>query len=87
MFGMKNLPLFRLLALAQIGLLARRHFAALSATERRRLMELGRRPHRLSSKERAELKRIAAKLEPRAFAEGAVRTVSPFGRRGRKRWR
>jgi hypothetical protein len=81
----RKTPMFRLLALAQVGLLARRHLAALSGKERRRLIELGRRPHRLSAKERAELKDIAAKLEPRAFAEGAVRTVSPFGRRGRRR--
>jgi hypothetical protein len=81
----RKLPMFRLLALAQVGLLARRHLAALNGQERRRLMELGRRPHRLSAKERAELKRLAAKLEPRAFAEGAVRTVSPFDRRGRRR--
>lgn len=79
----KKLTMFRLLALAQVGLLARRHFAALSPKERRRLIELARRPHNLSAKERAELKRLAAKLEPRAFAEGAVRTVSPFG--GRRR--
>jgi hypothetical protein len=83
--AMKKLPMFRLLALAQVGLLAQRHLAALSGRERRRLMELGRRPHRLSAKERAELKRLAAKLEPRAFAEGAVRTVSPFGGRRRRR--
>jgi hypothetical protein len=82
---MRKLPMFRLVALAQVGLLARRHLAALNAKERRRLLELGRRPHRLSAKERAELKRIAAKLEPRAFAEGAVRTVSPFGGRRRRR--
>lgn len=84
---MTKLPMFRLIAFAQVGMLARRHFAALNSTERRRLLELGRRPHRLSKKERAELKRIAAKLEPRAFAEGAVRTVSPIGGRrfGRRR--
>jgi hypothetical protein len=81
----RKLPLFRLLALAQVGLLARRHFAALSPAERRRLLELGRRPHRLSDAERKELKRIAAKLEPRAFAEGAARTVSPIGGRRRRR--
>jgi len=83
----KNLPLLRLWAIVQVALLARRHFTALSAPERRRLMELGRRPHRLSPKERAELKRIAAKLEPGAFAKGAARTVSPFGGRGRRRRR
>ena len=83
---LKNLPLFRLWAIAQVVMLAKRHVAALSPPERRRLMELGRRPHKLSPKERAELKRIAAKLEPGAFAKGAVRHVSPFGG-GRKRRR
>ncbi|MGN6189553.1 MAG: hypothetical protein ACTHOE_11680 [Conexibacter sp.] len=81
----KKLPLFRLIALAQVGLLARQHFGALSPAERRRLLELGRRPHRLSTAERRELQRIAAKLEPRAFAENAFRTVSPIGGGRRKR--
>lgn len=81
----KKLPLLRLMAIAQVGLLARRHFGALSPAERRRLVELGRRPHRLTDKERKELQRIAAKLEPRAFAENAFRTVSPIGGGRRKR--
>jgi hypothetical protein len=81
----KKLPLFRLIALAQLGMLARQHLAALSPAERRRLMELGRRPHRLSNKERDELKRLAAKLEPHAFAQNAFRTVSPIGGGRRKR--
>ncbi|HEU4702927.1 MAG TPA: hypothetical protein VFS37_10635 [Conexibacter sp.] len=82
----KKLPLLRLVALAQVGMLARRHLAALSPLERRRVLELGRRPHRLSRAEREELKRIAAKLEPRTFAENAFRTVSPIGgKRQRKR--
>jgi len=80
-----KLPLFRLIALAQVGLLARQHFGALSPVERRRLLELGRRPHRLSKAERDELQRIAVKLEPRAFAENAVRTISPIGGGRRKR--
>lgn len=81
----KTLPFVRLLMLAQVGLLARKHLGALTPAERRRLLELGRRPHRLSDKERKELKRIAAKLEPRAFAENAFRTVSPVGGGRRKR--
>jgi hypothetical protein len=81
----KRLPILRLWALVQVGALAYRHFAALSGPERRRLMELSRRPHRLSASERAELKRLGAKLEPRAFAAGAARTVSPFGGRRRRR--
>jgi len=82
----RKLPLFRLIALAQVGQLAFRHVGALSPAERRRLLELGRRPHRLSKKERDELRRIAAKLEPRTFAENAFRTVSPIGG-GRRRKR
>jgi hypothetical protein len=86
MLRMANrLPMFRLMALAQVGLLAHRHLGALSRAERRRLLELARRPHRLSTSERQELKRIAAKLEPRAFAQDAVRTVSPVGRGWRRR--
>lgn len=82
---MRKLPMFRLMMLAQLGLLAREHLGVLSPAERRRLLELGRRPHRLSHAERRELKRIAAKLEPRAFAENAMRTVSPVGGGRRKR--
>jgi len=82
---MKHLPLFRLIVLAQLGLLARQHLGALTPTERRRLLELGRRPHRLSAAERRELGRISAKLEPRTFAENAFRTVSPIGGGRRKR--
>jgi hypothetical protein len=82
----KKFPLFRLVALAQVGLLARRHLGALSPAERRRLLELSRRPHRLSPAERKELQRIAAKLEPRTFAENAFRTASPIGG-GRRRKR
>ena len=81
----RKLPLFRMIALAQLGQLAFRHVGALSPAERRRLVELGRRPHRLSKAERTELQRIAAKLEPRAFAENAFRTVSPIGGGRRKR--
>jgi hypothetical protein len=81
----RKLPLLRLIALAQVGLLARRHLGALSPAERGRLIELGSRPHRLSKAEREELQRIAAKLEPRAFAESAFRTVSPLGGGRRRR--
>jgi hypothetical protein len=48
------------------------------------MAELVRRGHRLSKPERDELRRLAMKLEPGAFAKGAARHVSPFGRR-RKR--
>ena len=81
----RNVPIVRLWGLAQVGMLARRHLNALTGPERRRLIELGRRPHRLTPEERTELKNLAAKLEPRVFAQDAARQVAPFG--GRRRWR
>ncbi len=75
----KTFPLIRLLALGQLALLAHRHIRVLTSQERRRLIELARKPHKLSPKERRELSALAAKLEPGAFAKSAVRTVSPFG--------
>jgi hypothetical protein len=81
----KSLPLLRLVALAQLALLAQRHIRSLTPKERRRLLELARRPHKLSARERKELKALATKLEPGAFARSAARTVSPIGRR--RLWR
>lgn len=81
----KKLPYFRFLILGQLALLAHRHVTALTPKERRRLIELARKPHKLSPKERSELRALAAKLEPGAFAKSAARTVSPLGGRGAKR--
>jgi len=81
----KKLSLLRLIALWQLALLARRHITALTPKERRRLIELARRPHRLSARERKELRSLAVKLEPGAFAKNAARTVSPVGGRRAKR--
>ena len=81
----KSFPLLRYAALGQVALLAYRHVKALTPKERQRLVELARRPHNLSARERKELKALAAKLEPGMFAKSAVRTVSPFGGRRGKR--
>lgn len=82
----KTIPLLRFAVIGQLGLLAYRHVKVLTPTEQRRLVELARRPHKLSAPERAELKSLSAKLEPGAFARSAVGTVSPFGgRRGKRR--
>jgi len=79
MFGAaRRLPLFKILAIAQVALLARRHIQALSPFERRRMGELVRRGHRLTREERAELRMLAMKLEPGAFAGIAVDKLSPF---------
>lgn len=82
----RRLPIFRLLALAEVALLARRHLAYLDPHERRRLAELVRRGRRLTPEERAELRALAGKLEPRAFATDAAAKLSPVGfpRAGRR---
>jgi hypothetical protein len=73
----RRLPWLQLLTFIQVAMLARRHLQALTPTERRRLTELMRRPHRLSRPEREELRRLAAKLELRDFATGAAAKLSP----------
>ena len=65
----------RVLAIAQIALLARHHLTMLEADERVRLAKLvgkskGRPGKNLTSNERGELLRLAQKLEPGAFAHG-----------------
>jgi branched-subunit amino acid aminotransferase/4-amino-4-deoxychorismate lyase len=82
---LKNVALLRIVVLGQLALLARRHIGALTPQERRRLLKLARRPHNLSARERKELRSLAAKLEPGAFARNAARTVSPIGGRRGKR--
>ncbi len=53
-----RVPFFKLLAVAQTALLARRHYQRLNARERRRLRELVRRGHRMNRRERNELVRL-----------------------------
>ncbi len=74
----RRLPLFKVIAVVQLALLARRHLGAVTPSERRRLAELARRGHRLTPAERAELRELASKLEPRAFAVSAADHLSPF---------
>lgn len=93
--GLRRLPVFRLLAIAEIAILARRHFEKLEPAERRRLVELVRtgkgRRRNLDAAEREELAKLVAKVEPRMFAGLAADKLSPVplpqrivrGRRGR----
>jgi hypothetical protein len=74
----KAIPFFKILAIAQIALLARRHLRGLTRDDRRRLAELARHGTKLTPAERAELRALVAKLEPRAFALSAANRVSPF---------
>ena len=77
----KRLPVFRLLAIAEIALLARRHLVKLTAPERRRLLELVRagrgRARNLAPDERQELAALVAKVEPRMFAGAVADKLSP----------
>jgi hypothetical protein len=79
--GLRRLPVVKLLAIAEIAMLAREHFGKLEPTERRRLADLLRqgrgRPSNLSGSERDELAALVAKLEPRLFAGTAADKLSP----------
>lgn len=70
-------PILRVLEIAEVALLARRHLQRLSPGEARRIAELVRRGRSLSPQEKAELRTLTAKLEPRAFAGAAVAHLSP----------
>jgi hypothetical protein len=76
----------RVLAIAQIALLARHHVSLLEADERMRLAKLvgkskGRPGKYLTSNERGEMLRLAQKLEPGAFAHGVWGAARGKGRR------
>jgi hypothetical protein len=70
----------RLLAAAEVIVLAREHMNKLEPQERRRLVELvkrGRaRPSNLSARERRELTALVAKAEPREFVSRAVEKIA-----------
>ena len=74
----RRLPLFKLIAVVQLALLARRHFGALTPADRRRMAELTRHGVKMTPAERAELRELAAKLEPGAFAAAAADRMAPF---------
>jgi hypothetical protein len=76
--SIRRLPFLKLVAIVQLALLARRHLGVLTPAERRRMVELTRHPVKLSPAERRELRDLALKLEPRAFAGAAADHLSPF---------
>ena len=78
------MPFLKLVTVLQLLLLARRHLSALTPEERRRMTDLVRRARRLSRSERRELRDLALKLEPRAFAGSAAHHMAPL--RIPKRW-
>jgi len=76
--GLKRVPVLKVLAVAELAAIARRHFQHLEPAQRRRLAELLRRGRRLSSAEREELRSLVAALEARAFAGSAAQRLSPI---------
>jgi hypothetical protein len=80
--GLRRVPVLKLLAVAEIGMLAHNHFRRLAPSERRRLIELVRiahgRPSHLTRSQREELGELVAKLEPRLLAGEAANRLSPF---------
>jgi hypothetical protein len=74
-------PVLKLLAAAEIALLARDHFLRLNPHERRRLLQLVRTGHgrrrNLSEREQDELATLIASMEPRLLAGEAMDRLSP----------
>lgn len=80
--GLRRVPVVKLLAAAEIAMLARDHVMLLSREERRRLIELVRiargRRQNLSEEERQELEALVARLEPRVLFGEAAERLSPL---------
>ncbi len=80
--GLRRLPVFKLLAAAEIAILAHQHATRLEPAERGRLFALvrkgrGRRTN-LTAEERDDLQRLVSKMEPRLFAGLAADRLSPL---------
>ena len=80
--GLRRIPLARLVLLAELGALAKIHYERLTPAERRRIVLLLRQarglPQNLGERERRELSKLVAKVEPKAFANEAVERFSPL---------
>ncbi len=75
--SLRRMPFLKLLAVAKVVSLARRHYLHLDPADRRRLAELVRRGRHMNRSERHELRRLLGKLEPRAFAFASADAFSP----------
>jgi hypothetical protein len=79
--GLRRVPLVKLLAAAELAVLARDHLMRLTPADRRRLVSLARagrgRRRNLSADERDELAKLIAKVEPRLLAGAAAERLSP----------
>jgi hypothetical protein len=79
--GLRRIPVLKLLAIAEVAMLARDHLTRLDQHERRRLVELVRlgrgRKRNLTPREREELGDLVAKTELRLFVGSAADKLSP----------
>jgi hypothetical protein len=77
----RGVPVMRLVAAAEVAMLAKQHLELLDSQQRHRLIELLRkargRPASLGEDERRELSELVAALEPRRLAGDAAGKVSP----------
>jgi hypothetical protein len=77
---LRKIPLVRLVAVAEVIVLANEHVHKLEPQERRRLLELVKRgramPSHLSPRERRELTALLAKAEPKQFVSRAVLKIT-----------
>lgn len=76
----RRLPWFRVIAIAQLALIARRHLSLLEPDERVQLARLvrdsrGLPTRNLTADQRSELLRLVRKLEPGAFGRAALGAV------------
>ena len=79
--GLKRLPMLKVLAIAEVALLAHRHARRLDDSDRRRLYEIVKssgKTHRMSRAELNELSMLLAKMEPRLFVGEAADRLSPI---------
>jgi hypothetical protein len=78
---LKRLPIFKLIALGEIAILAKDHLYRLEPQERKRLVALVQtsrgRTGNLSETERRELAELLGKMDTRAFAGNAADRLSP----------
>jgi hypothetical protein len=78
---LRRVPLARLVILAELAMLAKEHYERLTPQERRRLVlllrEAGGRPSNLTDRQRRELEKLIAKVDPKLFASNAFERFSP----------
>lgn len=75
----------RIIAIAELALVAKRHLDKLGPGEvgelRNLLVKSKGRPNNLSSRERSRIQELVAKLEPGAFARSAASSAVPLKRK------